>query len=316
MKRICLVLFIICAGQIQAQDPKSGDMTKRGYKETDFPKIHKLAENVYAYEMISAPVGPDRFTTNCLFVITTEGVLVTDGQANAALTGQMVEEIRKLTNQPIRYVVMGSDHGDHTNGNAAYPQTATFIAHPISKAILEAQASAPNRPANAPKIVIPTELVTDKRSLKMGNTEIQIMYLGRAHAGGDLSVYLPKEKVLYTSEIFFHRLYPSLRRGFPSEWVEALKKVEQVDATWFIPGHGFIDDAGTMKEEVTEFRKAMEKVISEAKRLYRPGATPEQIAEAFKQANFAPYSSWTYYGTMGQPAFNRAWDELDGKLRP
>jgi glyoxylase-like metal-dependent hydrolase (beta-lactamase superfamily II) len=265
--------------------------------------------------MISAPVGPDRFTTNCLFVITTDGVLVTDGQGNAALTAQMVSEIRKLTSQPIRYVVMGSDHGDHTNGNVSYPKTATFISHPISKSILETQAAAPNRPANAPKIIVPTELVSDKRVLKMGDTEIQILYLGRAHAGGDLAVYHPREKVLYTSEIYFHRLYPSLRRGFPTEWIEAVKKVEQIDAEWFIPGHGFIDDPRTMKEEVTEFRKALEKVVSETKRLYRPGATPEQIAEAFKQANFAPYSSWTYFGTMGQPAFNRAWDELDGKLR-
>jgi glyoxylase-like metal-dependent hydrolase (beta-lactamase superfamily II) len=315
MKRVWLGLFLIFTSLSYAQDPKSGDMTKRGYKETDFPKIHKLAGNVYAYEMISAPVGPDRFTTNCLFVITTDGVLVTDGQGNPAFTAQMVAEIRKLTNQPIKYVVMGSDHGDHTNGNISYPETAVFIAHPISKTILETQANAPNRNPNAPRIVVPDELVTDKRILRMGDTEIQILYLGRAHAGGDLVVYLPKEKVLYTSEIFFHRLYPSLRRGFPTEWVEALKKVEQIDAEWFIPGHGFIDDARTMKEEVTEFRKAMEKVVSETKRLYKPGATAEQIAEAFKQANFAPYSSWTYYGTMGLPAFTRAWDELDGKLR-
>jgi cyclase len=317
MKRVFLVLLMLIATLAAAQggDPKSGDMTKRGYKETDFPKIHKLADNVYAYEMIAAPVGPDRFTTNCLFVVTNEGVLVTDGEGSPALTAQMVAEIKKITNQPIRYVVMGTDHADHTNGNVSYPEGVAFIAHPITKTILEGQANATNRPANAPKIFVPTEIVTDKKIMKLGGTEIQIEYLGRAHAGGDLVVYLPKEKVLYTSEIFFNRLFPSLRRGFPTEWVEALKKVEKFDATYFIPGHGFIDDPKTMKAEVAEFRKAMERVVSETKRLYKPGATPEQIAAAFKQADWGEYANWTYFGTMGQPAFQRAWDELDGKLK-
>ena len=146
----------------------------------------------------------------------------------------------------------------------------------------------------------------------MGNTEIQILNLGRAHTGSDLVVYLPKEKVLFMSEVYFHRLFPALRSGYPSEWIEAINKAEKMDVYYYVAAHGFVDDARTMKAELAEFKKALEKVVSEAKRLYKPGASAE---EAFKQANFGPYSTWESYAPMAQPSFQRVWDELAGKLK-
>jgi hypothetical protein len=53
-------------------------------------------------------------------------------------------------------------------------------------------------------------------------------------------------------------------------------------------------------------------VVAEAKRLYKPGASAE---EAFKQANFGPYSSWSVSTANAPIAFKRAWDEIDGKLK-
>jgi len=89
------------------------------------------------------------------------------------------------------------------------------------------------------------------------------------------------------SECYFHRLYPSLRTGFPTEWIEAIKKAQSMDVEYYIPGHGYIDDAKTLKADLMESRKALETIVSEAKRLYKPGASP---AEAFTHGNFAPYS--------------------------
>src|SRR5262249_20448581 len=151
--------------------------------------------------------------------------------------------------------------------------TTIFISHPVAKANLERQANAPNRPANAPKIVVPTETVSDKRVLMMGKTEIQILNLGRAHTGSDLVVYLPKEKVLFMSEVYFHHLFPALRSGYPSEWIEAVKKAQKMDVGFYVPAHGFIDDANTMKADLADFQKALETVVAETKRLYKPGAS-------------------------------------------
>ena len=313
-----VLLFMLMAVPAFTQ-VQTADVSKRGLTDKDFPRTIKLADNVYAFEML-APVNPaapaaasqERYTTNSLVVITTDGVLIADGQGNPEFGNRLIDEIKKLTNQPIKYVVVCSEHGDHSGGNSAFPSTATFISHPTTKANLERQASAPNRPANAPKIVVPTETVSDKKVLKMGNTEIQVLFLGRSHTGGDLTVYLPKEKVLWMSETFNHRRFPTVGGGYPTEWIAAITKAEKMDVQYYAGAHGFIDDARTMKAELAEYRKALETIVAEARRLYKPGGSAE---EAFKQANFGPYTSWTTASAQATPGFKRAWDELDGKVK-
>lgn len=107
---------------------------------------------------------------------------------------QLVDAIGKLTAQPIKYVIVGSDHGDHTGGNSAFPESAIFVSHPTSKATLEQAAANPKRDPKAPRVVIPTEVVSDKRTIKLGGTQLDILHLGRAHTGGDLMVSLPRKK--------------------------------------------------------------------------------------------------------------------------
>ena len=312
MRRLYVLLIMMMAQSAFAQ---TADMQKRGLKESDFPRIHKLADNVYIYEMIRAPFLGEQFTTNNLVVVTSEGVLIADAQGSPADTTRLVEEVKKLTPQPIKYVVLGSEHGDHTGGNAMFPAGVTFISHPGAKANLERQSNAPNRAPDAPKIMVPAEVVADQRVMRLGGTEIRIMHLGRAHTGTDLTVYLPREKVLFMSETYFHNLFPAGGAGFPSEWIASIKKAEAMDVTTFVPGHGFIDDAAKLKADLAEGRKVLETVVAEAKRLHKPGQTQEQIAEAFKQANFGTISSLGAFAAQGQPTFVRAWTEIEqGKL--
>jgi glyoxylase-like metal-dependent hydrolase (beta-lactamase superfamily II) len=288
--------------------PETEEMKRRGLKNESFPRIQKLMDNVYTYEMIRAPFQGARFTTNNLIVITKEGVLVADAQGSPEDTTRLVQEIKKLTDQPIKYVVICSEHVDHTGGNASFPAGDTFISHPGAKRNIEAQDNNPNRTATSPRVVIPSEVVIDKKVLNLGGTEIQILNLGRAHVGTDLTVFLPKEQVLFLSETYFHRLFPALRTGFPSEWIQAIKKAEAMDARYYIPGHGYIDDPRTMKADLAENRKVLELIVSEARRLYKPGVAP---AEAFKEAKFGPFLSWEFSEAQAQPAFERAWAEIE-----
>ena len=149
----------------------------------------KLAENVYGYEQLDPTKRG--VTANNLIVVTSGGVLVAEGQGTVDNVRRLVSDIATLTPQPIKYVVVGSEHGDHTGGDSAFPDGVTFIAHPFSKANLERQAA--NRRPEQPRTIVPTETVDSKRVLTLGTTEIQILFLGRAHTGGDLEVYLPRE---------------------------------------------------------------------------------------------------------------------------
>ncbi len=93
---------------------------------------------------------------------------------------------------------------------------------------------------------------------------------------------------------------------------KAIDKAQKMDVDYYAGAHGFIDDPKTMKANLSEYRKALESVIAETKRLYKPGGNP---GDAFKQANFGPYASWTSYSTQAETTFKRIWDELDGKLK-
>ena len=249
MKRLLVstIIFALSVGSACAQGVmQTADVAKRGLKESDFPRTRKLAEGVYSYEALRAGDPGGFMTTNSLIVVTTDGVLVADGQGNVKQTQDMIDEITKLTSQPIKYFIICSDHGDHTGGDSAFPEGVVFISSPASRKTLETQA-ANGRGNSAAPPRLPTETVADKRTIQLGSTEIEILNLGRAHTGGDLSVYLPKDKVLFMSEAYLHRLFPAMRSAYPSEWVETVKKAERMNATWYVPGHGFVDDAASLR---------------------------------------------------------------------
>jgi len=289
---------------------RTADPAKRGLKETDFPRIQKLAPNVYSYEQLRS-AGDEKFTTVSLFVVTSAGVLVADGQGSVPETRRMVEEIAKITPQPITHVVVCSDHGDHTAGNGAFPAGATFYAHPTSKAVLEASAGRSGRGGENLPVPIPSQIVQDKTVLKLGGTEIQLLFLGRAHTGGDLSVYLPKERILFMSEAYLNRVFPAMRSAFPTEWVAVIEKAQKMPVDIYVPGHGFVESPAILKEELETYRKGLVQVIGEAKRLHDAKV---DVETADSQAKFGELETWTLRKGQGVVAIRRVYLELDGKL--
>jgi len=295
--RPCLALLLtLAAVSLAGQEPiRTADITVRGLKTTDFPRIRKLADNVYSYEQID----PTKriVTVNNLIVITTDGVLIAESQGTVENVQRLIADVATLTNQPIKYLVVGSEHGDHVGGIEAFPKTVTFFASPQS----------------APKLKRAAEAVAEpKKVLMMGGTEIDILFLGRAHTGGDLEVYLPREKILFMSEVFVNHVFPSMANGYPSEWIEALRKAEAIAPTWFVPAHGFVDGADILREEEQNYRLAIERIVAEGRRLHDAGVPLDQ---AVARADFGPYAGWTRRENNAAGALQRVYLELDGKLK-
>ena len=101
-------------------------LSGRNLKPSDFPTMRSTTGDVYVWQDVHT-LG---FLTNNLIVITPDGVLVADGQNSPEATKRMVDAIGLLTPQPIKYVVVCSEHGDHTGGNEAFPSTATVHLEP------------------------------------------------------------------------------------------------------------------------------------------------------------------------------------------
>ena len=324
------------AGETFAQDVvRTGDPYARGYTDDDFPRVKELAEGVYSYEQLRT-ADAEQFTTVSMFVVTSEGVLVADGQGNLDETQRMIDEIAKITDQPITHLVICSDHGDHTGGNSAFPEEITIWAHPTSAALMEASAARRasagrgggggggrggggqaggrargGRGGSAPPIRVPNALVEETEILTLGDKQIMLMFLGRAHTGGDLSVYLPDEKILFMSEAYLNRIFPAMRSAYPSEWVAMIERAQELDVETYVPGHGFVDAPEILEEELETYRQAVVQVIEEAKRLHALGLSAD---EAVEQARFGDLEGWTIRSSQGPTAIRRIYLELNGEL--
>jgi len=306
---IGLALLLPLALANAAQQPtRSAAIVDRGLTPADFPKLQKLTDRVYVFSDLHS--GGFGYLTNDLIVLTDAGVLVADGQGTAAVTQKLVEAIHRLTPQPIVDVVVCSEHADHTGGNSSFPSSAMFVSSPASQAALRTQA-ANDRPGG-PRTIVPGETVTQSRVFHLDTTEIDVLNNGRAHTGGDLEVYLPAEKILFASEVFASHIFPSMRTAYPSEWIATLDKVAAIDATMIVPGHGFVEDAATMRVEFSAFRGALRSVVAEASRLHQLGLS---VPDAVSQARWGEYGGWTGKDRNAPILVQRVYDELDGKLK-
>jgi cyclase len=317
------VLALLCAAPLHAQ-VRTADPAKRGIALTEFPRLVTLAANVYAYEEIRPP----GFTTVSLIVAGKAGVLMADGQGNVQATRTMLDRIRAVTGVPVRWYVVGSDHGDHTGGNAALPSDVTYIVHPTSKQQLEraaAAAAAANESAVAAArangitppparvvVVPPTAMTGDREVIDLGGLTVEVLFLGRAHTGGDLSVYLPREKILFMSEAYLNRVFPAMRSAYPSEWVRTIDRALAMDVQRYVPGHGFVEEAAISREELATFREALLAVNEEARRLHSLGLS---IDDAVRQANWGTYRDWFLAEQQAPIAVRRVYDEIEGRIR-
>ena len=291
-------------GQVRTAYPD-----KRGGALSQFPRTIKLAENVYGYEEIRQP----GFTTVSLFVVGSDGVLLADGQGSVAATQTLVKAIRAVTPKPIRWYVVGSDHGDHTAGNSVLPKDVRYIIHTNSLAQMRRDAARPGRSADAPPVVVPPVAMTgDSETIDVGGIEVRVLFLGRAHTGGDLMVHLPAQRLLFMSEAYLNRVFPAMRSAYPSEWVRVIDRALALDVERFVPGHGFIEEPRISREELVEFRKALQFVIAEVTALKGRGLSVE---DAERQANWGPYGEWFLRDQQAPVAIRKVYEELEGRLK-
>ena len=248
-----------------------------------------------------------------MFVVTSDGVLVADGQGSPAETKGLVDAIRKVTPKPITTVVIASDHGDHTAGNASFPAGVHYIIHPTSKAILDRPAGAPNA---ARRVEAAGRRRTGRRQeerRRWAAKTMQILFLGRAHTGGDLAVWLPRQKILFLSEIFLNRVFPAMRSAYPSEWLKALDRAEAMNADHLHRRprlHRNRAGVAGRNPRVPQGDRGGDRRSDAA--ATRAGVP---VDEAVKQANWGEYASWTLASSQGPIAIRKVYEELNGQLK-
>lgn len=242
-----------------------------------------------------------------MFVVTPDGVIATDPVAYGRPTGGQayVDEIRKVTDKPIRYLVYSHHHYDHIAGGKAFKDAgATVIAHWKAKQRLEALAD--------PHTVLPDEAVPDAgRTLTLGGTTLELSYLGLNHSDSTLVMRLPKERIVFIVDTIPVGTIPG--RGMidfhPLETEAFVERVLALDWDRLIPGHpGPGDRLGTKKDAADQLQ-LLRTASAEMKKLAQAGKCWDAAEAEFK---LPMYESWPGYAA-GLPFIARRYCGLWGR---
>jgi glyoxylase-like metal-dependent hydrolase (beta-lactamase superfamily II) len=125
------------------------------------------------------------------------------------------------------------------------------------------------------RMTLPTETFDGRMTMTVGNKEVHLVEVGPAHTRGDVLVYVPQDKVVYTGDILFVGGHPAIWTGPVSNWIKACDLILGWDVETVVPGHGPLTD----KEGVRHFRAYLEHLMKECRRCHAEGMTFEQAAE-------------------------------------
>ena len=214
------------------------------------------------------------------------GILLIDAKMNQESVDQTIQEIRKLTDKPIRFLVNTHSDGDHVAGNRFFPESVVFIAHENCRLEFlhpgrNGEPSSWNDPELAP--YIPAVTFSSKMDLHIDAKKVELWYFGIGHTTGDAVVYFPDERIAFIGDQVFEgrvQLIHSYKGGNSFKHVETLEKmVETLDAEKFYCGHNEALERNTIRAHISEMKDLQNKVTGYMNNNY----TLESIKQEFNK---------------------------------
>lgn len=215
---------------------------------------------------------------NAGFIISKKEVIVIDAKMTEESAKAMLAEIKKLTPNPVKYIVLTHSDGDHVNGLSGFPQGLTIVAHENTKKDMEQAFKDPKLSALLP--YLPTETLAGDRPLNIDGVRVNLLYFGPAHTSGDLVVYLPDQKIGFIGDLAFIGRDPLIHRqkgGTSFGLIQTLKKILALDAETFISGH---NDPLT-KADIQGLLTSIEEKQAKVKALIQQGKSLDEVKRAF-----------------------------------
>jgi len=281
--------------------------------------IATLVSTIAGTAMAQTPAAPPFATTKvegtdnvyifryqnhqAIFIVTPAGVIATDpisyGRPQAAVT--YVDEIRKITKAPIKYLVYSHHHYDHIAGGKPFKDAgATVVAHRRAKERLTE--------LKGLDVVIPDQVVDGKRTISLGGTNVELHYMGRNHSDSSLVMFLPKEKIVFMVDFNSLGAVPSrlaVNDSYPIEWEASLKKILALNWERQIPGHpgpgGRLGTKKDMEEQLaflTDLSGEVKKA-SDAGKCFDPAVKDVRLPKYGTLAGYEQNMDWVVHRWCG-----------------
>jgi len=205
---------------------------------------------------------------NAGFVVGTDGVIVVDTMTPAAQGKNLLAEIAKATPKPVTTVILTHSDIDHMGGLAGFPTGLTIIAHENNKKEMEAAAN-----TNQPAPQLPNKTFTaSKETLTISGVKMELLHFGPAHTSGDVQVYFPEQKVVFTGDVIAtsccgnqrspqaFTMIKTQKNGSVEGWVKTVKGVLALNADIYVPGHGDLQTRMDLEQRLARVQARQDQI--------------------------------------------------------
>ena len=245
-------------------------------------------------------------------VATSEGVLVFDALNSEAIARAQRQAIADVVKQPIRYLVSSPFHDPYSKGNLAYADVFK-IGHENYRAGLLDQMQRGRLSDDEQRARMPNATFRDRMTLHLGGKEIQVLHFGAAHTKGDSILFVPQDRIVYMSEVFFNEEFPNMGGGYGVSWIRVLDAVKALDADIFIPGHGPIpEDPKQTRAALERARQILVDARDGIQKEIARDATEDQAVAAVRLQQYEKLPS---FGGQREVVLRRIYKELKGTLQ-
>jgi cyclase len=287
---VVAAVAVACSLSIPAFAQRGGGGGGRGAAGQTVEKIKMLKPNLYEITGGGA---------NTLIRVTNQGLIVVDTKnpppSQDDNYARIMEEIKSVSNQPVKFVINTHHHPDHVGNNQKFIDAgAQVVALDELKSWMEKDPRTTNIPGR------PTQTFAKDYTLKLADAEVRMYSFGRGHTGDDTMVYFPDLKVVMVSDQITDAtpIVDFANGGSAVEWTKILDGVLALDFDMAIPGRG----EPKSKADVQAYRMKFDTVVKRASDAIKAGATKEQLASQVKTDDLG----WQF-----QPAFYASlYDEL------
>jgi len=205
---------------------------------------------------------------NVAVLTTGEGVILVDDKFDRNVP-EILEKVKSITTQPVRYVLNTHHHGDHTGGNTTLINSAEIVAHENAYANMIR-----GKQPGAPRLTFSREA-----TLRLGGKEVRMTHLGRGHTNGDAVVLFPGHRVIHTGDLFVAGApFADYNNGGSAvEWPITLNEALKLDFDRVIPGHGPI----SAKADIAKWREGFGQTLQKVRAWKTQGKTKDEVVAAF-----------------------------------
>jgi glyoxylase-like metal-dependent hydrolase (beta-lactamase superfamily II) len=251
--------------------------------------VEKIGPDLYAY------ISSNDSSANSTFLVSDRGVLVVDSGLNDEEGRKLLNEIRKISSQPVRWIVNTHYHPDHRGGNTALGMGDDAVI--ISTAFTREQVLRDSKSHHTDQHAINEALDNQASSvnkdlvLYLGSHEVRIYHPGPAHTRGDLVVYFPDQHAVSTGDLFLNNSCPFMDDGDMENWVSALDHILSFPVEHVVPGHFAVAE----KKDLRHFRDYLAALRDQVGGMYRQSKSLKQVKKSLDLRNYDDLRQFPQY---------------------